>query len=56
MTYDPKASPNRTIRNILLIIICITLAFGIWSILTDTTIDKISEAEKVIKEEQNIEK
>lgn len=56
MTHDPKASSNRTIRNILFIIICITLFFGVWRILTDSTTDSIPEAEKVITEEQNIEK
>ena len=56
MTKDPKVSDSRLVRNILFIIICITFVIGSWRILTDNTMQDIPEAEKVFKEEKDLEK
>ena len=56
MGHDPKASKARTVRNILLVILCITFIVGLWRILSDTSMDAIPEAEKVFQEEKNLEK
>lgn len=55
MVQDHKVSQTRTVRNILLVIICITFAIGVWRILVDTTPNDIPKAEKISTEEKNIE-
>jgi type II secretory pathway component PulM len=56
MISDYKASNVRILRNVLLVILCITFLIGAWRILIDTNSDKIPEAQKVFKEEKNLEK
>lgn len=56
MFNDYKASNVRILRNILLIILCITFFIGVWRILIDTTAKEIPEAQKIFKEEKNLEK